>query len=494
MDDEIKHLRNLYYTLDETTKIKGREPFFKITNKNSRALIELSVPKSADEFKDFIWNLYIIFYEGSSYGKRIPSHVDNKDIISKIKAYRTYYFHDIEHGRKRDIRKKYERIGKINVSLIRKKVPSQEEDWIKLGNRLVDELSTLLSNLGKEEPLTEFKEDLKEFFDNRITIFADKPVKFRKIGKYGEYHHLSNATIFLPTFYMDLPPQFGNTKSAIHITSEAYNGTLDSFCNFMREIKELWLGDMIGEVLEIDRLMPWSISDNGYMVYGSGIENLFEALKIHDYGIITMILKGYYGEDYSKSFFIIISNYRKGFRFRDNSIDFYLCNIPMEWDWINRINDSLDILSPMNSKASNYSLKQYYFYEWNGTSDISLKQVIGGMGRNGYEDEREYDTFKGLILEKEQASLKYKLDRTNSWTGDSKYSFPVDCLDEFAFSVTNRPPTLQEIKSRELIGIRRPTVYMLVFDGHGHTIFALNGWGTSITKREKGTILKFKKK
>lgn len=476
-------MKKLYYNLDETAKIKGREPFFKITNKSSKALLELSVPKSADEFKNFIWNLYIIFYEGSSYGKRIPSRADNKDIISKIKAYRTYYFHDIEHGKEREIRKKYERIGKINVSLIGKKVPSQEEDWINLGIKLVEELSTLLSNLEKEEPPAESKEDLKEFFDDRITLFAHKPVKFRKIGKYGEYRHLSKAPIFLPTFYMTPPPQFGNTRSAIHITSEAFHGSLDSFRRFMREIRKLWLGDIIGEVLQIDRLMPWSISNNGYMVYGSGIENLFEALKIYDFGIITMILQGYYGEDYSKSFFIIISSYRKGPVFRDNFIDFYLCNIPMEWDWINRINDSLDILSSMNRKASSYSVKPYYFYEWNGTSDISLKQVLGGMGRNGYGAEREYDVFEGLIVGKEQARITYKLDRTYSWTGDSEYSFPVDCFDEFVFSVTNRPPTQQEIESCQLIGIRRPTVYMLVFDGYGHVIFALNGWGFSKTKR-----------
>ena len=483
MGDKTKYLKKLYYTLSENAKIKGIEPFFKITTKSSKALLELSIPTSQDEFKNFIWNLYIIFYEGSSYGKTIPSKSDNEKIITKIKAYRTYFFHDIEHGKDKEIRKKYEKIRKANVSLIGKEIPSQEEDWTKLGTKCVESLSNLLSNLEKEEPPVKPKEDFKEFFDDRITIFKDKPVKYRKIGKYGEYHHLSDAPIFLPTFYMTPPPQFGNTKSAININSEAYHGSLGSFRKFMREIKKLWLTDVSAEVLQIDRLMPWSISNNGYMVYGSGIENLFEALKIYDFGIITMILQGYYGEDYSKTFFIIISSYRKGRLFRDNFIDFYLSNIPMNWDWINRINNSLDILSSMNSKASSYSLKPYYFYNWNGNSDISLKQVLGGMGRNGYAEKRKYDVFKGLIVTKEQARIPYKFEKEYSWTGDSKYSLPVGCLDEFVFSVTNRPPTVQEIESRELIGIRRPVVYMLVFDGYGHVIFALNGWGISITNR-----------
>jgi hypothetical protein len=482
LDDGTKHLKDLYYTLDQASKIEGKEPFFKITSKGSRALVELSIPKNKDEFKNFIWRLYIIFYEGSGYGKRIPSSVDNRDVVSKIKAYRTYHFHDIEHGEDKNIRKKYQKIGQINVSLIGKKVPAQKEDWINLGTRLVEELSTLLHNLAREkhpaEPL-----DLKEFFDDRITLFAHKPVKFRKIKKYREYHRLATAPIFLPTFYMTPPPHFGNTRSAIHITSKAYMGNLESYCTFMREIERLWLEGVIDEVLQIDRLMPWSISNDGYMVYGSGVENLLEALKTYDFGIITMILQGYYGEDYSKLFFIIISSYRKGPVFRDNFIDFYLCNIPMERDWINRINDSLDILSSRSRKASSYSLKPYYFYEWNSTSDISLKQILGGMGRNGYDDEREYDVFEGLIVSREQAKTTYKLDRKHSWIGDSEHSLPVNCLDEFVFSATNRPPTQREIKSGKLIGIRKPTVYMLVFGGYGHVIFALNGWGVSKTKR-----------
>jgi len=444
--------------------------------------VELSIPKNEDEFRNFIWRLYIIFYEGSGEGRRIPPNVDNREVISKIKAYRTYYFHDIEHGKSKDIRKKYQKIRQTNVSLIGKEVPAQMEDWTSLGSKLVEELSTLLRNLGKEEPPTE-PLDLKEFFDDRITLFADKPIKFRKIEKYREYYPLASAPIFLPTFYMTPPPHFGNIRSAIHITSEAYGGSLESYCRFMREIRRLWLGDVIEEVLKIDRLMPWSISHDGYMVYGSSVKNLLEALKTYDFGIITMILQGYYGEDYSKSFFIVVSSYRKGPVFRDNFIDFYLCNIPMEWDWINRINDSLDILSSMSRKASSYSLKSYYFYEWKSTSDIPLKQVLGGMGRNGYDDKREYDVFEGLIVSREQAKTTYKLDRKYSWIGDFECSLPVDCLDEFVFSVTNRPPTLQEIESGKLIGIRKPTVYMLVFDGYGHTIFALNGWGVSKTKR-----------
>lgn len=484
LDERTKYLKDLYHTLYETSRIKGKQPFFKITNKSSRALGELSIPKNMNEFKNFIWRLYIVFYEGSGQGKRIPSNVDDKDVISKVKAYRTFYFHDIEHGKDKDIRKKYQKIRQINLSLIEKEVPAQKEDWISLGIKLVEELSTLLSNLGKEEPPSE-SPDFKEFFDDRITLFAHKPVKFRKIAKHREYSHLASAPIFLPTFNIHTPqPHFGNARSAIHIHSEAYNGSLESFHRFMRKIKQLWVEEVPSQVLQIERLMPWSISNNGYMVYGSSIENLFEGLRTYDFGVITMILQGYYGEDYSKLFFIIISSYRKGPVFRDNSIDFYLCNIPMEQDWINHINDSLDILSSMNRKASSYSLKSYYFYEWKSISDISLKQVLGGMGRNGYGDRREYDVFEGLVVSRKQAKTTYRLNKKFSWIGDSEYPLPVDCLDEFVFSVTNRPPTQQEIESGELIGIRRPTIYMLVFDGYGHTIFALNGWGISKTKSQ----------
>lgn len=495
LDDKTNHLKKLYFAINESARIKGIEPVFKITNRSSKALAELKIPTSQEEFKNFILDSYIIFYEGSSDGKRIPEDFDKEKIIAKLKDYRTYFFHDIEHGEEKKIKKKYEKIRKINISLIGKKIPSSEEDWNKLGMEFVRSLSNLLSNLGKEEiparthpGARAHKEVLKEFFDDRITIFGDNPVKYRKIRKYGEYQDLADAPIFLSTFYMTPPPQFGNTKSAINVNSEASNANLDSFYNFMLEIEKLWLKDVYAKVLQIDKLMPWSISDNGYMVYGSGVRNLFEALKIYDFGIITMILQGFFGEDFTKTFFIIISSYRKGPFFRDSFIDFYLSNIPMEWDWINRMNDSLDILSPTNIKASSYSLKPYYFYEWSCESEMSLKQVLGGIGRNGYDDERKYDTFRGLILKKEQVEMSYELEE-DSWISDHyDPPVPVSCLDEFPFSITNRPPTQEEIKSQKLIGIYRPVIYTLVFDGYGHTIYAVNGWGISKIKETDRVI------
>lgn len=482
MDDEIRYLRQLYYELHEIAKIKGYEPFFKVTSKGSKALAELCIPRSKDEYQNFVWNLYIVFYEGSGYGKRIPTKADSGKAIPQIKDYRTYYYHDIEHGKERDVRKKYDRIRKINVCLIGKEVPSQEEDWMRLGNKLIEGFVVLLENLREIKPPTEPKVDLKGFLEDKITLFAGRPARFREIRKCDIFYALAECPIFLPTFYMIPPPRFGNTKSAIHIGSEATNGDLGTFRQFILEIKRLWLQETSDRVLQIERLMPWSISKAGSMIYGSGVENLLEALKSHDLGVITMMLQGFYGEDYSRSFFIIIGNYRKGQFFGDNFIDFYLCNVPMEWDWINRINDSLDILSPVNRKASSYSLKPYFYYEWNSSSDISAKRILGGMGRNGYGNERQHDSFEGLIFEKELVDIGYKLNREDSWYRDPDLPCPVHLLDEFIFSVTNRPPTVQEIELGRLIGIHRPTIYMLAFDGYGHTVYAINGWGTSETQ------------
>lgn len=159
--------------------------------------------------------------------------------------------------------------------------------------------------------------------------------------------------------------------------------------------------------------------------------------------------------------------------------------MPVEWDWVNNINNSLDLLSQHNAKARSYSLKPYFNYVWSGVRSIQIKKnVIGGMGRSGYDKDREYDIFDGLIFKKNTIAKKFELDEEISWTikDVKKLACPIDYLDEFIISVTNSPPTVNERATNKLVGLNKPQIYMLLFDGKGHDIFVINGWGWSIIK------------
>jgi len=482
----LQELKRLYYALDEGAKLADKEPFFRVTNKGSKALGELALPHDRNEFRALIWDLHIIFYEGSGHGKRIPENVD-RGVIDRIKKLRNYYEHDIEHGNEKEVRKKIRKIGDIFHNYAGKEILTKEEDWKKVAIGLIEDLVALLRNLFPtlEKRMQRKKTDRREleFSDNRITIFPSELVKFRRTGKHGMMHHLAASPIFLPTFSAwTPPPQFGNTRSAINITSHAYGGSFESFEKFVGEIERLWLEETRSRVRGISRFIPRSISMDGYMLYGAGVGNLLEATETCDLGMITMILQGVQGEDYAKTFFIIVSSYRKGSLFRDNFIDFYLCNIPVEWDWINQINDTLDTLSRHNEKAESYSLKPYHYFIWKGVQRMPIRNnILGGIGRNGYGDEREHDVFEGLIFGRNTIGVDFDLDTGMSWTMGHKKDIrcPVDCLDEFVITITNHLPTVNEIQTGELVGISPPHVYMLGFDGYGHDIFAVNGWGWS---------------
>ena len=111
--NDIEALKKKYYNLSRYARVTNKERFFKITSKNSSSINELTLPQNEEEFKVFISNLYIIFYEGSSNNKRIPEYADKREAIGYINKLRNFFYHDIEHGDEKRIEKKYMEIGKL---------------------------------------------------------------------------------------------------------------------------------------------------------------------------------------------------------------------------------------------------------------------------------------------------------------------------------------------------------------------------------------------
>jgi hypothetical protein len=130
---------------------KKGEDLFKLTNE-----LIISMPKignsinSKEEYKFFIDALYKIFYEGSGTLKRIPtSKINDNSIFIEIKHLRTDVFHDVEHGKHQDIKKKKKIISDIYYKYCAKKTFNllNPSDLRTLQSKLLNNLNDELTNL-----------------------------------------------------------------------------------------------------------------------------------------------------------------------------------------------------------------------------------------------------------------------------------------------------------------------------------------------------------
>ncbi len=490
--NSIKELTRLYSSLNEISRCSGNAPFFKPTSRIILAISEIEFPEDRDGFEKLVKNLFILFYEGSLGSKSLIQDLDNQKVIQKLKELRNHFEHDREHGDDSEVRRKYQKIGEIFDWLIGKKYPIESRDWALAGSSLIQKFIDFLNYLTIELPNIQIiasRSELEEFFDHKFTLFPSGVEKFHS-SKIRESDFIrGHSLIFLPTFKFSCLPEFGDTRQAIYLTSEAHKADFDDFKNFVIDIEDKWTNAGSNDFGPDSKLTPWSITLDNRLVYGSGAENLIEATKgiyRNKRASFSMVLQGIYGEDNTCTFFIVIGSDIKGGSFRYNFMDFYLSSVPIDWEWIKLFNNSMDELSKYNVKATNYALKSYRYYEWHSEQSIKLKKgIIGGFGRNGFEN-RNWDSFEGLVINSDDLPSDFKLDPEESWK--SKYGLPLTCpnewLEEFVASPTNDPPSFDELKGGNLTEILNPKIYALGFPAKGWGIFALNIWGVSQLKED----------
>jgi len=490
----VKEFIDLYHQFDTISKYHGAEAVFKLTRKGAQSLTDLSMPNSERTFRELIENLYILVYEGSGNGERLPVKLDDKKIVQKIKLFRNHYVHDPDKGNQSEVRRKYRQIGDFFQEYIGTRAPSREELWSLAGKEVLVRLNKLLNLLIEHFPnyndLFEKQESkIEHYFEHEITKFPEERIPYIEIEKKGTLRPLARAPIFIPHFSLSWPPEFGmDSKHAIHFSSRAYNASLENYKKFLKKIESLWEKNMYYLARDTRNLISWSISSDGKLKYGSGFPNLLKAIKDTVIGMVTIFLIGCYGEDYSKTFFVIISNYWKGGRFRDNTLDLYLSNMPLNYGWVEEFNETMKILSNNTNIANSYSLKPYFSRKWRSEKRYTIKnKIIGGVGRDGYDDDRHWDQFVGLILENPFTAKDFKLEEAESTLEYSKESIkcPVDAFDKIVMSVTNTPPDVEAILSGKFYGVANPIFQEMIFDGYGHEIHAILVWGVSLLERDK---------
>jgi hypothetical protein len=125
-----------------------------MTTESLKGVRIISTPVSSkNEFKEFIDSLHKLVYEGSGALKRIPeSLITDDSVLFDVKHLRTDFFHNIEHGGKKEIIKKKKTISSIYSRYTNKKTIDEIEEsfLIHFQRKILERTKSLLEEIKKE--------------------------------------------------------------------------------------------------------------------------------------------------------------------------------------------------------------------------------------------------------------------------------------------------------------------------------------------------------
>ena len=157
LSEKGKRLINKVVDINNLCLRTGREQLFKYTATTTRAAATMGGTACAnrDDFGFIIDGLYMFFYEnlGRIKGLVTDAVVRGEDAfqcIFRVKAMRTDYRHDYEHGADGDIRKKNKMIGSAYAYYSGKPVLTSSQDYLLAQEKLYDEFAELADILEHE--------------------------------------------------------------------------------------------------------------------------------------------------------------------------------------------------------------------------------------------------------------------------------------------------------------------------------------------------------
>ena len=129
----------------------GKSYIFKPTSRTMRAcaIIPSLVARTEIDFHHLIDQLFFLLYEGSGTANRLipilsKSHLEP---LWKLKNLRLFARHDIDHGSKREVEKKRNKINETYTSLIKKPLPLKQSDWQKAQLQMYVEIDFMLNEI-----------------------------------------------------------------------------------------------------------------------------------------------------------------------------------------------------------------------------------------------------------------------------------------------------------------------------------------------------------
>lgn len=127
----------------------GLEPIFKATNKTEFIAATPIIVTSQDGLLRFLNDMYQFIYESSGSGSRLPASPDwTVGVVGEMRTLRDDLDHDLAHGPPTEIRRKKARVGAAYESYIGKRIPEDEQDWMKIQSSVYDRLLVYLGEVA----------------------------------------------------------------------------------------------------------------------------------------------------------------------------------------------------------------------------------------------------------------------------------------------------------------------------------------------------------
>ena len=157
LSEKGKRLINRVVDINNLCLRTGREQLFKYTGTTTRAAATMggTACMSRNDFGEVVDGLYMFFYENLERIKGLVTDAavrgeDAFQCIFRVKAMRTDYRHDYEHGSEGDIRKKNKMIGSAYAYYSGKPVLTSSADFLMAQEKLYDEFDVLAGYLVSE--------------------------------------------------------------------------------------------------------------------------------------------------------------------------------------------------------------------------------------------------------------------------------------------------------------------------------------------------------
>jgi len=337
--------------------------------------------------------------------------------------------------------------------------------------------------------------------DNRIAMLPETFQHYRKVAKRGYLSLLSQCPVFLPEFSVHISaPKFGDHGSPINVGYHMPRTlTVSDFAKRTLRVEKL-VWSMSTYFDSLSRFY-WSISEDGYFVYGCGVDNFLRAIKDGYSGVVCFANCGEFRGSPTKGSFILLTGcYCKGPKgdvvATYPAIDLYLSFIPVVSDWIETLfrpfavderyplhsmsyepaNADLKVWAPKHSQSEKRERPQIKGvirrFKYLRKGDYEIGGVVAG---SNWYSEHDYD-FKRVMTPSPPSRFDDPLEYMLRKEKYRDNRCPVEVLGETVIALTNPVALYEDVMQSTPTSVDSftlPLIKQFTVDGHGHTIHIL---------------------
>ena len=144
---KAKNITKKIIKYNKDSFLVNQENFIKPTNSVLEIMCFLPdiIVDNEDDFKKFIDYLYKLFWESKARG-----YAKNSE-LNFINNIRRYYYHDLEHGKESDVKKKFKYVKEFYKDSIGKNMPVTAKDWQNVQEHAYDLIIEFLEKVEIKE-------------------------------------------------------------------------------------------------------------------------------------------------------------------------------------------------------------------------------------------------------------------------------------------------------------------------------------------------------